>query len=142
MRLVDANVLIYAVNRGAIRHQAAKAWLDGALSSRETLLIPWISLLAFLRLTTHHRVFEQPLTPDQALGVVESWLSAPNVVVPETDAQHVRRIREHLNAAGGHGGNLINDAHLAALAVQYGAAVVTFDVDFSRFDAVQVETPA
>ncbi|WP_293697766.1 TA system VapC family ribonuclease toxin [uncultured Agrococcus sp.] len=142
MRLVDANVLIYAIHRGAGRHQAAKSWLDDALSSRETLLIPWVSLLAFLRLTTHHRVFEQPLTPDQALDVVEGWLSAPNVVVPATDAQHIRRIREHLNAAGGHGGNLINDAHLAALAAQHGAAVVTFDADFSRFGSVRVETPA
>lgn len=141
MRLVDANVLLYAVDRNAPRHRAAKRWLDDALSGNETVLLPWLSLLAFIRLTTHARVFDRPLSPSQALEIVDGWLSAPNALTPEPDARHSQRLREILDAAGGHGGNLVNDAHLAALALQYGAVVETFDNDFSRFGAVRWETP-
>lgn len=142
MRLVDANVLIYAVDRNAGHHGAARRWLDTALSGRETVLLPSLSALAFLRLTTHPRVFERPLTLRQALGVLEGWSSAPNVATPEPDAGHLRRLGELLEAAGGHGGNLVNDAHLAALAIQHRAIVMTFDSDFSRFGSVRWEVPA
>ncbi len=141
MKLIDANVLLYAVDGDAPHHAAAKEWLDTALAGTETLLLPWISLLAFVRLSTHPRVYEHPLTPDQAWGVVDGWLDAPHVITPEPDGQHTRRIAELLRGAGGHGGNLVNDAHLAALAVQHGATMVTFDSDFGRFPEVRWETP-
>lgn len=140
MKLVDANVLIYAVDSAAQQHLAAKGWLDRALGGGETLLLPWVSLLAFVRLTTHPSIFVRPLTPDQALSVVELWLSQPAVVTGETGPEHVKHLRECL-AATGRGGNLVNDAHLAALASQYGATVVTFDNDFSRFPGVRWEPP-
>lgn len=142
MKLVDANVLLYATDRNAAKHAAAKAWLDAAMNDPETLLIPWVSLLAYIRLTTHPRVFEHPLTTSRALEVVEGWLAQPNVVTPEPDARHPQRMRELLDAVGGQGGNLVNDAHLAALALQYNAVVVTFDADFGRFPGVRCERPS
>lgn len=142
MKLVDANVLIYAVDSRAENHAAAKGWLDAALSGghRETVLLPWISLLAFVRLVTHPAVYELPLTTDQALSVAEAWLGRPNVVTPEPDTAHARRMRTLLSATG-RGGNLVNDAHLAAIALQYGATVVTFDRDFARFPELDWEAP-
>jgi toxin-antitoxin system PIN domain toxin len=141
MKLVDANVLLYAVDKGAEHHSAAKAWLDRTLSGNETVLFPWVSLLAFLRLSTHPSVYEHPLTSEQALDVVDAWTGAAPAITPEPDSQHAARMRELLKATG-RGGNLVNDAHLAAIALQYGAAVVTFDSDFARFPGVSREAPA
>lgn len=142
MTIVDANVLLYAVDGGAAHHQAAKRWLDAALSDqREAVLIPWICLLAFVRLITHAAVYERPLTVGQALGIVEAWLGRANVINPEPDREHPRRMRALLDATG-RGGNLVNDAHLAALAIQYGATVVSFDNDFARFPGVARLVPS
>lgn len=141
MKLIDANVLLYAVDEGAEHHSVAKAWLDRALSGNETVLLPWVSLLAFLRLSTHPSVYEHPLTTTQALDVVDAWIGAAPAIAPEPDSQHAGRMRQLL-AATGRGGNLVNDAHLAAIAVQHGAVVVTFDSDFGRFPGVAWETPA
>jgi toxin-antitoxin system PIN domain toxin len=140
LKLVDANVLIYAVDEHAEHHQGAKRWLDAALSSSETVLLPWVSLLAFIRLVTHPSVFERPLDAEQALDVVDVWLSSPVAVVPESDPAHITRLRTLL-AATGKGGNLVNDAHLAALALQHRAVVITFDSDFGRFPGVAWEYP-
>ncbi|PWJ26215.1 hypothetical protein ATK17_2361 [Branchiibius hedensis] len=140
MKLVDANVLIYAVDSTAQHHAASKRWLDAALNGSETILLPWVSTLAFIRITTNPRLLAAPLTSQQALEVVHAWLQRPNVVAPEPDAQHTRRLAELL-AAVGIGGNLVNDAHLAALALQWGATVVTFDSDFGRFPSVSWESP-
>lgn len=141
MRLVDANVLLYAVDEDAERHRESKAWLDRALGRTETILLPWVSLLAFLRISTHPSVYESPLTIDQAAGVVDAWLARPMVVTPEPDARHAQRLRELLDGIG-RGGNLVNDAHLAALAVQHNAVVMTFDNDFGRFAGVRWERPS
>jgi toxin-antitoxin system PIN domain toxin len=141
MKLVDANVLLYAVDQGAEHHRVAKAWLDAALAGRETVLLPWVSLLAFVRLVTHPSVYEHPLRIEQVLEVVDRWLSAPPVAAPEPDARHATRLRELLETTG-RGGNLVNDAHLAALAMQHRASVVTFDSDFGRFPGVEWEQPS
>lgn len=140
MKLVDANVLLYALDRGAQHHHDSRAWLDRQLSGRETLLLPWVSLLAVLRISTHPRVYENPLRPSDVLDVIGAWLVQPSVIVPEPDAAHARRLHELLSATGS-GGNLVNDAHLAALALQYRATVVTYDNDFSRFPGVAWERP-
>ncbi|MGI8946437.1 MAG: TA system VapC family ribonuclease toxin [Ornithinimicrobium sp.] len=141
MKVVDANVLLYAVDRGAEHHQVSKTWLDRALAGHEAVLLPWLSLLAFLRLSTHPAVHDQPLTVDQALDIVEVWVGAPAAITSEPDSAHTGRLRTLLGATG-HGGNLVNDAHLAALAVQHRATVVTFDSDFGRFPGVQWERPS
>lgn len=141
MKLVDANVLLYAVDASAEHHFAARRWLDATLSSSESVALPWLSLLAFLRLSTHPSIYPHPLTIDQALNVVEAWTALPNVVSAEPDRRHSRRLRELLDATG-RAGNLVNDAHLAALALQYGAEVGTFDNDFGRFPGVRWIRPS
>jgi len=98
LTLVDANVLLYAVNAASPQHTAAKAWLDDALSSDARLGLPWLSLLAFLRIATHPSVFPRPLSVVQALEVVDLWHRAPNVVHPEPGCagHRARRRRRHL----------------------------------------------
>ena len=137
---LDANVLIYAVDRSAEHHVESKEWLDSALTDRETVLMPWVSLLAFVRLVSHPSIFEHPLPVHQALDVVDGWLAAPAVVVPQPDERHVQRLRALLQATG-RGANLVNDGHLAAMALQYRATIVTFDSDFGRFPCVQWQRP-
>ena len=89
MQIVDANVLLYAVNERSEQHDVAKAWLDHALSGRETVGFSWIALLAFVRLTTHPAVFPDPLSIEDAAAIVRAWLAQPTAVVVEPMASHV-----------------------------------------------------
>lgn len=134
--VVDANVLVYAFNSRSTHHRAAREWLETALSGSSPVLIPWISLLAFVRLSTSPRIFTKPLTVDVAMEEVATLLNAPSVRIPAADAGVAGVLRQNLTATGT-GGNLTNDAFIAALAVQNGAAVVSFDNDFSRFPDVE-----
>ncbi|RBM16431.1 VapC toxin family PIN domain ribonuclease [Prauserella sp. PE36] len=137
MKIVDANVLLYAVNSDVPQHRAAREWLDEALSGEETVGFSWIVLLAFLRISTHPGIFPRPLSQDTAFDTVEAWLSQPGAVLVEPTTRHAGVLRGLLGKAGT-AGNLVNDAHLAATAAQHGAEVVSFDADFTRFDGVRV----
>ena len=116
MKSVDGNVLLYAVNRQAIEHKAAHRWLTGALSGNEVVGLPWVSLLAFIRLSTSRRIFASPLPPADAMTVVESWLAQPAAVTVEPTTRHTSVLRGLLEQAGT-AGNLTTDAHIAALAI-------------------------
>jgi toxin-antitoxin system PIN domain toxin len=140
VKLVDANVLLYAVNEDAPQHDGAHAWLDGALNERETVGLAWIVLLAFLRLTTRVGLFPQPLTLDEAAGAVELWLGQPAAVVVHPSDRHLRLLRGLL-AGVGTAANLVADAHLAALALEHGAEIVSFDRDFQRFEGLRWSSP-
>lgn len=140
MRLVDANVLLYAVNESEPRHERARVWLDGALNASEPVGFAWIALLAFVRLSTKAELFPSPLSLDGALGCIRGWLAQPPSVVLEPTARHLE-IMAGLLGPTGTGGNLVNDAHLAAIAVEHGATVVTYDTDFGRFQGVRVFSP-
>ena len=141
MKVVDANVLLYAVNEDAAHHELARTWLDGALTAGEPVGFSWVAMLAFLRLSTHPTVFPSPLTCDQASGVVELWLAASTAMVVHPTSRHLEVLRGLLQPFGT-AANLVNDAHLAALAVEHGATVVSFDSDFARFRGVRWMPPA
>ena len=140
MKLVDANVLIYAVNADAPRHPESRDWLDGALSGGATVAFSWVALLAFLRLTTSRRLFPAPLSPKEAIRQAEDWLAQPSAVVVEPTARHLALVRDLLDPLGT-GGNLVSDAHLAALAIEHRCEVVSYDRGFLRFAGVTLETP-
>lgn len=141
MLLPDANVLVHAVNTDSREHDAARAWLESALSGGEAVAFAWTVVLAFVRLTTHPAVFPQPLEPNRAMDTMEAWLQAPAAIHLEPTAQHLSLLRGLLDRAGT-AGNLVGDAHLAALALEHAATVVTFDRDFERFAGVAVHLPA
>ncbi len=141
MKVVDASVLLYAVDEDAPRHEDARTWLDGALSGGATVGFAWIVLLAFLRLSTKKGLFTHPLSASDALARVDEWLAQPSAVVIEPTARHLE-VMMSLASAVGQGGNLLNDAHLAALSVEHRGQVVTYDTDFERFSGVRSEVPS
>jgi uncharacterized protein len=140
VKLVDANVLLYAVNRADAHHDTARSWLDTALGAAETLLFADVVLLAFLRLSTNPAIFTSPLTIDEAFDVVDEWLSHPAVGLA-SGADYLPHMRRLLSGVGS-GGNLVNDAYLAAVALAFGAEIVSFDSDFGRFPGVRWRPPA
>ncbi|ANS80659.1 Toxin 1, PIN domain [Serinicoccus hydrothermalis] len=140
MKVVDANVLLYAVNPSARHHEASRRWLDGALSGSETVGFSWLVLTAFVRLSTKVGLFPHPLQPGQAIAVVRAWLGAPGARMLEPGGAHLTLMESILSEVGS-GGNLVSDAHLAAIALEANAGVVSYDTDFSRFERVRCSRP-
>ncbi|HOW74633.1 MAG TPA: PIN domain-containing protein [Candidatus Competibacteraceae bacterium] len=140
MMLVDANLLLYAVNDDLPQSPRARAWLEGALSDNKCVGLPWVVILAFLRIATNPRVFEHPLTIDRASAYIDEWLALPVVrtVVPGNGHW---LILSHLLAVSGTGGNLTTDAHIAALALEQGYTVYSTDHDFKRFSGLRHINP-
>lgn len=140
MILVDANLLIYAVNRDAPLHNRAKAWLEQAISGKETIGLPWNVLLAVLRLTTRPGLFTRPLSVSKALDVVDSWLEREAVTIVHPGPKHYQLLRDLLSESGT-GGNLSSDAYLAAIAIEHGAELCSLDADFARFPRLLWRNP-
>lgn len=138
MNIVDVNVLLYSVNRRSSHHQAAHDWLTRQLSGTATVGFTWTALVGFIRIATSPSILPNPLTATQAFGIIDAWLASPAAVIVEPTIRHPAILRGLL--ADGAVGNLTNDAHLAALAIEYGGAVATFDRDFARF-GVEVVIP-
>ncbi|MCF8176869.1 MAG: type II toxin-antitoxin system VapC family toxin [Sulfuritalea sp.] len=135
MIVVDANLLIYAVNMNLPQHKQARAWWEGALSGAGDVGLPWVSLMAFLRICTNPRIFESPLSPEQATGFIDEWLDRPNVSAVAPGPAHWAILKNLLRQAGT-AANLTTDAHIAALALEHGCTVCSADNDFKRFPGV------
>ena len=140
MILLDANLLIYAVNKDSPLHRKAKLWMESAMSGPETVGLSWSVILAFLRLTTRQGLFRNPLAVKSAFDVIESWLRQPSVTVVHPGPRHLEILRDFLLQAGT-GGNLTSDANLAALAVELGAELCSSDADFARFPKLKWSNP-
>ena len=140
MIVVDANLLIYAVNSEAPSHRKAKAWLETALSGQEMVAFSWGVLLAFLRLTTRFGLFARPLPVETALDAVAAWLEQPAAAFVHPGPQHLQLLRELLQPLGT-AGNLTSDAHLAALAIEQRAVLYSADGDFARFSGLKWRNP-
>jgi uncharacterized protein len=140
MKLVDLNVLLYVVNTDSVHHAPVLAWWEQALDGDESLGLPWIVLLGFLRIATNPDIFPRSLSPDAAAEKIAVWLSLDNTrLVQETD-DHWSVLRALLTEAGT-AGNLVTDAHLAALAISHGAELVSCDTDFARFRGLRWHNP-
>ena len=140
MKLVDANLLLYAVDEASPHHERARKWLEDALSGAEPAGFAWSVLLAVLRLSTQPRIFQHPLDVDEAFGLVDGWLAQPSASVVNPTTRHsdvLRTLLEPLGTAG----NLTTDAHLAALAIEHGAELCSADADFARFSGLRWSNP-
>lgn len=138
--IVDANVLLYAVDSTSAHHAPAVAWLEHALNGDRRVGLPWQTLGAFLRISTHPRVSASPLSASAAQDYVDQWLAAsPSWVPPATE----RTVAAYATLARRHHvtGNLVTDAQLAALALEHGVEVVSADSDFARFPEVRWVNP-
>lgn len=140
MKVVDANVLLYAVDEDAARHDASRTWLDDALGQQEAVGFSWVVLLAFLRLSTKVGLFPSPWPVADATAIVRSWLDQAPALVLEPTPRHLD-VLAGLLAEAGAGGNLTSDAHLAALAIEHDATIVTWDADFARFAGLRWQRP-
>jgi toxin-antitoxin system PIN domain toxin len=130
--LVDANLLLYAINRDLPQHAHARAWWNQTLSGQKPVLLAWVVILAFLRISTSPRVFDRPLEIEVASAYVSEWLAIPAVRLVAPGVGHWSIFRQ-LVAQTGTNGNLTTDAHLAALAIERGASLYSADHDFKRF---------
>jgi toxin-antitoxin system PIN domain toxin len=138
--LPDVNLLVYAYHRGSPRHEPARGWWTEALSGQELVALPWAVTLGFIRLTTGRIVFPNPLTVEDALSAVESWLARPNVRIVQPTRRHAQLLTGYLRGTGT-AGNLTTDAHLAALAVEHDCTLCSTDADFARFPSLSWRNP-
>ena len=140
MILVDANLLIYAVDTDSPYHARASAWFAGLLSGTIPVALAWLVILAFVRITTRPGIMRRPQTPEQALGFIDEWLAQPYVSLVAPGDHHWPLLRNLLKTTGT-AGNLVQDAHLAALAIEHGCALYSTDNDFKRFPGVEHINP-
>lgn len=140
MILFDANVLLYAYHRGAQQHAVARRFVEAALAGPELVCFCWITLHAFLRIVTNPRVFEHPLSADEAVAAVASWLDQPVSRVIDPGENHWK-ILSGLLVDEQVVGPLVSDAALAAIAIEHGATLCTTDRDFARFRGLRTLNP-
>jgi toxin-antitoxin system PIN domain toxin len=140
MIIVDANLLIYAVNGDDPSHAKAKTWLESVMRGTETVGFSWNVLLAFLRITTRPGILHKQLTVKQAFDLIDAWLASPVAVIANPGVRHRRTLRQLL-VSRGTGGNLTSDAHLAALAIECEAELCTTGANFARFAGLRWFNP-
>jgi toxin-antitoxin system PIN domain toxin len=138
---VDHNILLYASDQTSPRHTAALQFLEDRASDPELLCVAWPTLMGYLRIATHPRIFAQPLTPTEALGNVEALLRLPRVRIL-SEAEGFLQVYRAVTATLVVRGNLVPDAHLAALLRQHDVRTLyTLDADFRRFPFLEVRDP-
>lgn len=138
--LVDANILLYAVDETSPFHARAKSWLESALNGERRVGIPWQSYWAFLRIVTNPRALENPLTPAAAGELVERWLTAPTSWLPQPSSGHFAILARLLKDNDVRGA-LVADAVLVAICIEHGLTIVSNDSDFARFAEVRRFNP-
>jgi toxin-antitoxin system PIN domain toxin len=138
--LVDANLVLWAHHRAFPAHEHARGWWAETLSTVPLVGIPWPTTLAFLRISTHPRALERPIELGRAWQVVQGWLARPNVHVPVPTDRHGQLLGELLLGARATG-NHTSDAHLAALAVEWGLELCSADHDFARYPGLRWRDP-
>ena len=140
MILVDANLLLYAEDSLSAHHAAARGWWDDQLSGTEPVGLCWLVLTAFLRIATNPRLHQRPLTLDEACDRVQSWFGQPCVQLLHPTEHHWRFFQQMLRG-GNATGNLVTDAHLAAVALEHNCELCSTDSDFARFTGLKWRNP-
>lgn len=140
MTLPDVNILIHAHNLDSPVHQAARQWWDLCLAGTEGVGLAWVTLLGFIRISTHRRILANPLPISEVLDRIRSWLSLPHVHIPQPSQRHFERLSKAFEQLGT-AGNLTTDAHLATLAMERGYILYSSDTDFDRFKGLRWINP-
>ena len=140
MIIPDINLLLYAYDAGSPFHAKAVAWWQKCLSEEEPVGLAPVVVFGFVRIATHGRVFQNPMTPGEAASHVRSWLAQPVVQIVEPASDYVGQVLDLLEALGT-AGNLVTDAQIAALAMDHGAILHTADADFLRFPGLRWLNP-
>jgi uncharacterized protein len=138
---VDVNLLLYASDRSSDRYSRARSFVESCANGPEILCLAWPTLMAYLRIATHPRIFSAPLSPEEALGNISSLIGLPHVrAVSELEGflDAYRHVADQTPLRG----NLVPDAHLAAILFQHGIRTLyTSDRDFLKFKLLDVRDP-
>lgn len=134
----DVNVLVYAINPDALQHIPARRWLEAGFHDVQGVGFAWFALAGFVRVTTKRGILPKVLSVEEALQFVGEWLSHPRAHVLNPAGGHAA-IFGRLLIGAGRGGNLVSDTHLAAIAIEHGATLGTFDRDFERFAGLRMD---
>ncbi len=140
MILPDLNLVVHAYNSESAEHAAARAWWEEQLSGSSPVSLPWVVVSGFVRLVTQRKVLTNPYPAAEACAIAESWLARPNVSVLQPGERHAELFFRLVRALGS-AGNLTTDAHLAALAIEHGAELLSTDADFARFPELRWRNP-
>ena len=140
MILVDANILLYAEDASSPLNKKATAWWDAQLSEDQPVCLCWPVIMAFIRIATHKKVFEKPLSLSQAIKRVQSWMDQPCVRIIDPTSEHWKNLQTML-VKGQASANLTTDAHLAAIAIENGCTLYSADADFFRFPGLKWKNP-
>jgi toxin-antitoxin system PIN domain toxin len=140
MILIDANILLYAYDSSSQDHRRARRWLENILSEPQPVRLGWVTILAFLRISTNRKIFENPFSISEATSIVTKWLEHPVLDLLHPTERHWSILSKLLKDGQAYG-PLVMDAHLAALAIEHGAKLYTTYKDFSRFDELEVVNP-
>jgi toxin-antitoxin system PIN domain toxin len=138
--LIDANLLLYAYDESSAHHDASRRWLERMLNGTELVRFAWLTLWAFIRISTNPRLLTRPLSSREAHAIIESWLQQPNAGVLEPGERHLEILRALL-VEGQATADLVTDAALAAIAIEHGARLCSTDRDFARFDGLDWHNP-
>jgi len=138
---IDVNVLLYASDQSSDRHAAARGFIESCAANADVFCLAWPTLMSYLRIATHSRIFAAPLTPAEALGNVAALLALPHVrAVSEIDG--FLDAYEHVAGRTIVRGNLVPDAHLATILFQHGVRTLySNDGDFLKFPTLSVRDP-
>jgi uncharacterized protein len=138
---LDVNVLLYASDRSSERHDRARRFIESCAARPEILCLTWPTLMSYLRIATHPRIFRAPLSPDEAFGNVSALIGLPHVrAVSELDGF----LDAYTHVAGDIPvrGNLVPDVHVATILFQHGVRTLyTNDRDFRKFQSLDVRDP-
>ena len=140
MIIPDINLLVYAYNQAVREHPIAKTWWETLLNDSIPVGIPWVVSIGFIRIATHPRVLQTPVSADRASQIVQSWLDCSNVIIPEPGDKFSKIFLNQFNSLGT-AGNLTTDAYLAALAIESQSTLASNDTDFARFEGLKWENP-
>lgn len=140
MILIDANILLYAHDSASPHHGSARKWIESTLSGSEPVGLSWITILAFLRISTTRGILRNPLSPSEAVIIVSEWMDHSVVTLLHPGERHWEILR-NLVVEGQAPGPMVMDAHEAALAIEHGATLCTTDRDFTRFPGLRLLNP-
>ena len=140
MIIPDINLLLYAYNEESPFHDAARQWWENTINGSEPVGIPWVVSIGFIGLMANPNTMASPVSTTEAAGYVEEWFQHEHILLVNPDDDHIRHLRRNLQVAGG-GGNLVADAHIAAIAMEHQAEVHTNDSDFDRFSGLKRRNP-
>ncbi|MBJ7471707.1 MAG: type II toxin-antitoxin system VapC family toxin [Solirubrobacteraceae bacterium] len=140
MIVPDVNVLIYAADSQSVHHDAARQWWEQVLSTDTPVGLPWVVATGFLRIVTNDRILQAPYAPEEAMDIVDGWFARPSVLAIGPGRRHAQLLRGFLDEAG-RGGNVVPDAHIAAITVEHDATLWSTDRGFARFTALPWRDP-